>query len=145
MSHLCLIVNPCCSTGYLSPWMAEHRLPHDATAAAKARAEVEDELTGVLSRERMLDCQLMTAELVSNALRHGSPEPDGKIGLEIQRAPGVVRVVVRDGGRHMDLDEPTFHTRSDGQYGLFVVDNLADEWGFSIDGDKGVWFEVKAP
>ena len=42
----------------------------------------------------------------------------------------------------MDLNEPTFLTKSDGHYGLFFVDALADRWGFSIDGDKGVWFEV---
>jgi anti-sigma regulatory factor (Ser/Thr protein kinase) len=85
----------------------------------------------------------MVTELVSNAVRHAPPETEGGIVLEIEREPGVVRIVVRDGGKHMDLDGPSFHTHSDGHYGLFVVDTLADRWGFSIDGDKGVWFEVK--
>ena len=39
----------------------------------------------------------MVTELVSNAVRHAPPEPEGGIVLEIEREPGVVRIVVRDG------------------------------------------------
>lgn len=122
--------------------MAEYRLPHDPAASAEARARIEDELASALEPQRLDDARLMTAELISNAVRHAPPEPDGSIRLDIQREPDLVRIVVRDGGRHMDLNEPTFLTKSDGHYGLFVVDALADRWGFSIDGDMGVWFEV---
>jgi len=123
--------------------MDEYRLPHDTTAAAEARVKVTEELTSILTPERMADSQLMVTELVGNAVRHASPEPDGSIILEIEREPGRVRIVVRDAGTHMDLNEPAFNTSVDGHYGLFVVDALADQWGFSIDGDKGVWFEVE--
>ena len=123
--------------------MGKYRLPHDTTAAAEARTKVEDELTSVLGPERIDDCRLMVAELVSNAVQHAPPEPDGTIVLEIEREPGVVRVIVRDGGTHIDLNRPTFVAHSEGHYGLFVVDALAGHWGFSIDGDKGVWFEVE--
>jgi anti-sigma regulatory factor (Ser/Thr protein kinase) len=125
--------------------MAEYRLPHDPTAAAMARSKIVDELTPILDPPRLDDSRLMVTELVSNAVRHAPPESDGSIVLEIEREPGVVRVIVRDAGSHMDVNELAFHTRSDGHYGLFVVDALADEWGFSIDGDKGVWFEVHSP
>ena len=122
-----------------------HRLPYDTTAAARARALVADEVTSILDPGRVDDARLMVAEVASNAVQHGSPESDGRIVLEIEHEPGVVRIIIRDGGRHMDLNEPAFHTHADGHYGLFVVDSLADQWGFSIDGDKGVWFEVNAP
>ena len=122
--------------------MAEHRLPHDPASAATARSKIVEELTPVLDAPRVGDSRLMVTELVSNAVRHAPPEPDGKIVLEIEREPGIVRIVVRDGGQHMDPDELTFGG-SGGHFGLCVVDTLADEWGFSIDGDKGVWFEVR--
>ena len=125
--------------------MGEYRLPDDGSASMQARTKVKEDLTSLLDQERLDEVRMMTAELVSNAIRHGSPEADGHVILEIEREPGVVRIIVRDGGRHMDLNEPTFHTHADGHYGLFVVDALADQWGFSIDGDKGVWFEVEAP
>ena len=124
--------------------MDRHRLPHDATAAGRARAKIEEDLTPVLAPHRLDDARLMVTELITNAIRHAPPEADGSIVLEIEREPGVVRIIVRDGGSHMDLNELTFHTQADGHYGLFVVDALADQWGFSIDGDKGVWFEVEA-
>ncbi len=124
--------------------MGEYRLPHDATAAAQARAKIDEDLTSVLPPRRLDESRLMVTELVTNAVRHAPPEPDGSIVLEIKHEPGVARIVVRDGGTHMDLNELTFHTQADGHYGLFVVDALADHWGFSIDGDKGVWFEVEA-
>ena len=124
--------------------MGEYRLAHDTTAAALARAKIEEELTSVLLLDRLNDSLLMVTELVTNAVRHAPSEADGSIVLEIEHEPSVVRIVVRDGGTHMDLDETTFYTQTDGHFGLFVVDELADQWGFSIDGDKGVWFEVEA-
>lgn len=124
--------------------MGEYRLPHDPTAAAKARSRIVEELTSVLTPERLGDSRLMATELVTNAVRHALPESDGSIILEIEREPGVVRILVRDGGSHLDPNEPRFLTHSDGHLGLVVIDELADRWGFSIDGDKGVWFEVDA-
>ena len=124
--------------------MGEYRLAHDTTAAAQARAKIEEELTSALVPDRLNDSLLMVTELVTNAIRHAPSEADGSIVLEIEHEPDVVRIVVRDGGTHMDLDETTFYTQTDGHFGLFVVDELADQWGFSIDGDKGVWFEVEA-
>ncbi len=123
--------------------MAEYRLRHDPTAAAIARSKITDELTLVLDPLRLDDSGLMVTELVSNAVRHAPPESDGKIVLEVEREPGVARVIVRDGGSHLDLNEIAFNPGPDGHYGLFVVDTLADQWGFSIDGDKGVWFEMR--
>jgi hypothetical protein len=80
--------------------------------------------------------------LVSNAVRHAPYEPDGGLVLEIEREPGVVRIIVRDGGSHVDLNEATFHTQSDGHFGP-IFRGLGDQWGFSIDGDKGVWFDFE--
>jgi anti-sigma regulatory factor (Ser/Thr protein kinase) len=123
--------------------MAEYRLPHAPTAAAMARTKIQEELMSVLDEGRVEDARLMVTELVSNAFRHAPPEADGSIVLDIERETGVSRVIVRDGGPHMDLDAPPFDGRSGAHYGLFVVDALADQWGFSIDGDKGVWFELR--
>ena len=84
--------------------MGDYRLPDDGSASMQARTKVEEELASVLDQERLDELRMMTAELVSNAIRHGSPEADGCVILEIEREPGVVRIIVRDGGRHMDLN-----------------------------------------
>lgn len=121
--------------------MGEHRLPHDPTSAATARSKMIDELSSVLDPPRVDEIRLMVTELVSNAVRHAPPEPDGTIVLVIEREPTLVRIVVRDGGTHIDPNDLTFDT-GEGHFGLRVIDTLADQWGFSIDGDKGVWCEV---
>ena len=122
--------------------MVDYRLPHDPASAATARTDVTEELSSVLDPSRVHDSQLMVTELVSNAVRHAPPGPDGNVVLEIEREPAVVRIVVRDGGTHIDPNDLTFDTVG-GHFGLRVIDTLSDEWGFSIDGDKGVSFEMR--
>jgi anti-sigma regulatory factor (Ser/Thr protein kinase) len=85
----------------------------------------------------------MVSELVSNAVKHAPPEPGGGIVLLLERNGTTVRVVVRDGGTHVDPNLADFDSPTDGHYGLFFVDTHADRWGFSIDGDKGFWFEIE--
>jgi anti-sigma regulatory factor (Ser/Thr protein kinase) len=79
----------------------------------------------------------MVSEAVSNAGRHGKPEDDGRIGLRLEADNGVLRAAAMDGA-------PEFHFTADGRshYGLFIVDDLADRLGLSLDGKKAVWFEV---
>ena len=85
----------------------------------------------------------MVSELVTNAVNHAPPEPGGGIVLQLERNGTAVRVVVRDGGTHVDPNLADFDSPTDGHYGLFFVDTHADRWGFSIDGDKGFWFEIE--
>jgi serine/threonine-protein kinase RsbW len=120
----------------------EHRLPHSPGAATIARSLAEEELGPFLSADRAEDLRLLVSELVSNAVMHAPPESDGRIVLQLERNGAAVRVVVRDGGTHVDPDLAGFDSPSDGHYGLFLVDTRADRWGFSIDGDKGFWFEM---
>lgn len=120
----------------------EHRLPHAPGAATIARSLAEEEFGPYLSAERAEDLRLMVSELVTNAVKHAPPEPDGTIVLHLERNSSVVRVIVRDGGTHVDPNLAGFDSPSDGHYGLFFVDTHADRWGFSIDGDKGFWFEM---
>ncbi|MBC7268815.1 MAG: ATP-binding protein [Streptomyces sp.] len=85
--------------------------------------------------ERLLTTEeLLTTELVTNALRHGSgPEIDYRLHLTGTH----VVTVVRDGSpespvlRQASLDDE--HGR-----GLFLVDSMADAWGVSPDG-TAIW------
>jgi serine/threonine-protein kinase RsbW len=120
----------------------EHRLPHSPDSATIARSLAEEELGPFLTSERAEDLRLMVSELVTNAIKHAPPEPDGMIVLELERNGDAVRVVVRDGGQHVDPNLAGFDSPADGHFGLFLVDTRADRWGFSIDGDKGFWFEM---
>ena len=120
----------------------ELRLDHDPRAVAEARDAVRERLGTLLPRARVDEAVLITDELVTNAIRHASSEPDGRIGLRLEVMPRIVRVVVTDGSpdfRWTGRDRPGQLT---GGFGLVLVDEIADRWGLSLDGKKAVWFEL---
>ncbi|WP_329583502.1 ATP-binding protein [Kitasatospora sp. NBC_01250] len=85
--------------------------------------------------------ELLTAELVANAVRHTGGRT---IGLRLLRRPGWLRVEVRDSSRALPcliVAEPGL---AECGRGLFVVDTLADRWGADLlPRGKTVWFELK--
>jgi anti-sigma regulatory factor (Ser/Thr protein kinase) len=120
----------------------EFHLPHSEDAPTLARRLVEEQVVPLLPQHRGDELLLLVSELVSNAVRHSEPLPDGTVGLQLERTPDSVRVAVTDGGKHLVPDGLAFHTEANGHFGLFFVDRYADRWGFSLDGVKGVWFMV---
>jgi anti-sigma regulatory factor (Ser/Thr protein kinase) len=120
----------------------EFHLPHSEEAPTLARRLVEEQLMPLLPGRRADELLLLVSELVTNAVRHSEPLPDGTIGLQFERTPDGVRVAVTDGGKHLVPDGLAFHSETNGHFGLFFVDKYADRWGFSLDGVKGVWFMV---
>ena len=121
----------------------EFHLPHSPDAPSIARRILEEQLDWPATDDRRDDLTLLTSELVANAVRHGIPLADGTIGLLLDISEDAVRVAVTDEGDHLVLDELAFETESDGRFGLVLVDRRSDGWGISLDGVKGVWFEVR--
>ena len=123
----------------------EHRLPHTEAAPQMARGLARDFVSGRLASERADDFILMLSEIVSNAVRYGGPEDDGRIGFQLKAEGGVVRAVVSDGGPAFgDADAEKIARAGASHLGLFLVGKLADRWGRELDGRKAVWFEVEA-
>lgn len=86
----------------------------------------------------------MVSEIVGNAVRHGKPEADGRIGLRLRDDDSVIRVAVVDGAPRFTFDRLNLEGTNGRLHfgGLRIVDELADRWGLSLDGQKAVWFEV---
>jgi anti-sigma regulatory factor (Ser/Thr protein kinase) len=121
----------------------EHRLPYDVASIRSARGLVCDFAEDRLSGHGLDELTLMVSELVTNAVRHGSPEPDGHIGLRLDEDKEFLRVVVTDGGGSFAFDPGSVEDANRNEhFGLLFVDRLADRWGLSLDGKKGIWLEV---
>lgn len=120
----------------------EHRLPYSTGATRDAREHAQAFLSGRLSQHRAADCLLMLSEIVANAVRHGEPEADGRIGLRLESEPDMVRAVITDSAPEFTFDQYTFERANLDHMGLLMVDTLASRWGLSLDGKKAVWFEV---
>jgi anti-sigma regulatory factor (Ser/Thr protein kinase) len=89
------------------------------------------------------DVQLVTSELVTNAVRHSS-----LVGLRLSRRGDCVLLEVDDdGGRGVpEMIEPVSLTAPSGR-GLLIVDRLVQRWGWRRlpGGGKRVWCELCDP
>jgi len=111
-------------------------------AVPAARKALED-LTGVEASVRQV-MELLTSELVTNAVKHGASDPHESILLSANKLDGTVRVEVCDEGltafeaepEGTDLMEP-------GGNGLVLVEALAARWGVNRGQPKCVWFEAE--
>lgn len=106
--------------------------------AAKALGDLHPALDNVV---------LLTSELVTNAITHSrSHHRGGAVHVVITESEGGVRVEVCDQGS--ELSAPVVRSEvfaSDG-HGLFLVQSLADQWGYLRDDNcTSVWFWVAGP
>jgi len=112
-------------------------------AVADARRYVRDRLDGLLTPDRLSEIELLTGELMTNAVRHAGLKERDPIGLDIDVDTDTVHVAVVDGGPGFDFgkifQEPGDHR---GGWGLFIVDKVSDRWGIDASPPHSVWFEI---
>jgi anti-sigma regulatory factor (Ser/Thr protein kinase) len=118
---------------------ASRRLPSSARASATARALVRQLADGRLPVPVVEDAELLTSELVTNAVRHAGDDP---IDLRASIDDSSLTVVVRDRGPSFD---PGVVVRTDtGGWGLSIVEELSTDWGVIANGEGNeVWFEIR--
>jgi anti-sigma regulatory factor (Ser/Thr protein kinase) len=85
---------------------------------------------------------LLTSEIVTNAVLHSnSRRAGGTVTITVVGIGGGVRVEVADEGSDLSIPEVKGYGCVSGGHGLFLVQTLADQWGYVRD-DSGttVWF-----
>ncbi|MFE4963291.1 ATP-binding protein [Streptomyces sp. NPDC056660] len=113
----------------------------DLRAVPEARRELRELLRHWGKPGRSEIAELLTSELVTNALVH----TDREAVLTAVVGPGQLRVEVRDFvGRRPRVCAPDTGDGTHGR-GLVLVDSLADAWGVQPhEVGKSVWFELDA-
>ncbi len=113
----------------------------DLRAVPESRRALRELLAHWGTPERSAVAELLTSELVTNALVHTD---DGAV-LTATVGPRGLRVEVRDFvARDPRPRLPGAHEGTNGR-GLVLVESLADEWGVrKHDVGKSVWFELEA-
>lgn len=121
------------------PLHAERDLPDRLDSAGRARRWVDDLLDSCdVPRSRRRDVMLLTSEIVTNAIQHGTPP----VHLRIRVNDSTIRLEVDD----HSIDNPVI--REPGLYdaggrGMQLVDRFATSWGVDMhDNGKQVWFEI---
>ena len=118
-------------------------LPGGLRAPQSARRAIEEHFSSHLDAGVLASVELLTTELVSNAVRHGGAGEGSIVVLHLALAPGRLRVEVCDEGRGFEPHRPTPY--GEGGYGLFLVSEVATIWGVSHDGGTRTWFEFALP
>jgi anti-sigma regulatory factor (Ser/Thr protein kinase) len=120
------------------------RMPigRDPGAPAAARRAIAD-LRVELGDARFRVCELLVSELVTNVLLHAPGRSAwGAADMRVRMYPDRVRIEVRDDGAGFSP-----HRRAPGQdldsgWGLYLVAEMADEWGTEPGLQNCVWFEL---
>ena len=123
--------------------MPQQALQARTVAVADARRYVRDRLEGFLGPRRLAEAELLTSELVTNAVRHARLKEGDPICLDVDVDTDMVHVAVVDGGTGFDFGK-LFEERGDhrGGWGLFLVDKVSDRWGIDATPPHSVWFEI---
>jgi anti-sigma regulatory factor (Ser/Thr protein kinase) len=123
--------------------MPQQALQARPVSVADARRHLRDKLHGLLGSRRLAEAELLTSELVTNAVRHARLKEGDPIGLDIDVDTDTVHVAVVDAGAGFDFtkifDEPRDPR---GGWGLYLVDKVSDRWGIDASSPHSVWFEI---
>jgi anti-sigma regulatory factor (Ser/Thr protein kinase) len=118
-------------------WRLLLATPEAVPAARHALAElheVDSDTRGVV--------ELLTSELVTNAVRHGASDSKESILLCARCDAETVRVEVCDEGPGFEATPDTRGMLEPGGNGLLLVDSLATRWGVIAGEPNCVWFEA---
>jgi anti-sigma regulatory factor (Ser/Thr protein kinase) len=89
---------------------------------------------------------LLTSELVTNAILHSdSRDAGGTVTIVVSRLGEWLRIEVSDAGSACSAPIVKKDVCASSGHGLFLVDALAQEWGYSRDDSQTtVWFSLAA-
>jgi serine/threonine-protein kinase RsbW len=117
-----------------------------ASVARIRRAVVADLAARDLPHDLLEEAEIVTSELVSNAIRHARPLADGMVRVRWKVKGEAVEVEVTDGGGDTEpRPAPRVLWATTGR-GLRIVRSVAHEWGVSDDkGNVTVWAALGGP
>jgi anti-sigma regulatory factor (Ser/Thr protein kinase) len=118
-------------------WRLLLATPDAVPAARHALAELTD-----VDGDTRSVLELLTSELVTNAVRHGSGDPCESILFRAFGDDSKVRVEVCDEGSGFDQRVDPGDLMEPGGNGLLLVETLAERWGAEPGEPSCVWFET---
>src|SRR3954452_22360890 len=115
-------------------------LPGGLQAPQHARRAIEEHFGAAVDSATLASVELLTTELVSNAVRHGGADEDEVVVLHLALAPACLRIEVCDPGDGFDAGTPQPY--GEGGYGLFLVSEVSSRWGVARARSNVTWFEM---
>jgi anti-sigma regulatory factor (Ser/Thr protein kinase) len=114
-------------------------LSADPAGVRVARRFVRSIVGAVLDAEQLATAELLTSELVTNAVLHGRGEPVLAVEIDAHR----LRVAVHDDTPVLPVVRNPGPLAASGR-GMQLIESLAARWGVEPDAKgKDVWFEIE--
>jgi anti-sigma regulatory factor (Ser/Thr protein kinase) len=109
-----------------------------------ARQALDGWLTDLVGVDTANAARLAASELVENAVRHASLQPDDTISLVGLATDEIVRVEIEQRTPATDAHVVFLGGREplEGGMGLRIVEELASAWGVRAGTPGAVWFEL---
>lgn len=124
------------------PTEVRRSLPANAEAPRVARTAVDFAASGVPQRI-LHGARLLTSELVTNSVQHGTEGPRDAVGLLVRVGRERLHVEVVDPS---PLAARPTTPSAEGGFGLTLVAAIASRWGAGHEGKRNVtWFELDLP
>jgi anti-sigma regulatory factor (Ser/Thr protein kinase) len=121
---------------------ADAQMPHRVDSVPAARAFLTKLLSGWDIADEVIDeASLLTTELMSNAVEHGS----GVVDMEIAVHDGLLHVGVHDSSVELPEEGDGTSANPEAGRGIWLVQSIARDWGSDTSGKepgKTVWFEL---
>jgi anti-sigma regulatory factor (Ser/Thr protein kinase) len=113
-------------------------------APARVRRALEREL-GDLDSQVLFAINLLASEIITNSVMHAGVGADGWVSASVVRTSSHIRIEIRDSGPPGEPSLRTPDRTKGGGFGLFLVDEIAANWGADRSDDPCVWFELAIP
>lgn len=119
------------------------RLDCDARSVAVARHALEA-FSLYLSEDQLATAQLLTSEVVANAVKYSLADRDAYIGFsaELEIHNKLLHVKTNNQGFGFEAKASAVDLDAEAGRGLFLVEQLATRWGTSTDERTEVWFDI---
>jgi anti-sigma regulatory factor (Ser/Thr protein kinase) len=123
------------------PAAITRRFPAQRSSVAAARRELE-RLLWALDAVEHATLALLVSEVIGNSVKHSGARAGSVIRLDVVLTQTVARVEVRDEGHGFVPAARDASSPLESQWGLDLLQRMADRWGVEADPHTLVWFEV---
>ncbi len=117
---------------------------HATPDAPRDARHALDRLAPELPPNVLDNVRLLVSELVTNCIRHAGVDPGAWIELRVSPLNSTIRVEVRDPGEGFEPAPVSLSLYSTSGWGLYLVQQIADRWGVTVENGTKVWFEIAA-
>lgn len=114
-------------------------------APRAVRNLVRPQIEPYLDADALYDVELLVAEVINNAVRHGGADEQSTLGIDLRVDANGIRFEVADPGSGFTRPKRPKPRPTGGGNGLVLLERIAASWGVVRADRTRVWFAYTPP